>query len=502
VKNTKETNTNILKYIMELEQDNDVISLKQNDIDYWPLLRIYLYNENMANKDERAQKKITKFIDNARHFLKILFENFVDRKNNIINTSSSDIYYLTHSTCRNSLVNGQQMDMFFTPLRYYIDELKKDCRYYAEEFAPNSIYRVQRSEKTKYIQKIFTLFSIRSRLYKKNNLDPNAQKLISSLRAKIKMDGYSANSLETLKINELLTAFQLHHARFLRLLKEKQPKIVFVVSYYSLPGLALMVAANQLSIPTVDIQHGVQGDQHVAYGSWGIVPNTGWIMLPKFFMNWTSDDVANINTWGNEKHKGIHSGILWNQFIDEHDIDVPMLNELSSKIEISHCKENILVTLQPNNWVDFIKALRIAMDDDSLRHVFWLIRLHPSMNTMYRELSLLLESTKCDVHLVSAIPLSLVLKITSAHVTLFSSVTIEAGIEGIPSLLERNCVYFSEWQNRGLAMCLANDESWSAGIVRLLTRKKSCQISRTKYAGDAVQQLLLHAKLVPRSFSS
>jgi hypothetical protein len=97
-------------------------------------------------------------------------------------------------------------------------------------------------------------------------------------------------------------------------LSKVQPELVFIVTYYNYIGMSLNLACHRLGIHTIDIQHGVQGNYHVAYGRWYKVPSDGYQLLPYYFWVWSQDEKDVINRWSssiNKKHIPIVGGNNW-----------------------------------------------------------------------------------------------------------------------------------------------------------------------------------------------
>lgn len=479
-----------LDVLCELEKKYDVSSLQYKGTQYWPLLRVLLGFENdPLVPPTQGQTLIRDRLKKYLYALGSLFEGFIDPKNNLARDERCDVYYLTHSTCRRLKIKEQYFDVFFSPLRHWCNETNTQVDFYAEEFALNAEYRYPRSEKTAYIQKHLTAVSLLSRFKKKStHLEDSDLALISTLKTEIESQGFSTQSIGLPTIESALVQMSLHKERFSRILKVKQPKTVFVVSYYNIFGFSLVAAANALGIKTIDLQHGVQGAGHFAYGSWGRVPREGWDMLPKLFWNWTAEDVANINSWGGMSHNGILGGRIFSQYLSEVNVDFPAYNILTRRIKESGRTKVILVTLQPIGREDFISALRDAMQSHECESVFWLFRLHPAMMEKQDLYADIFTHKYSDLILCSNLPLDYVLAQADLHITLNSSVTIEAALEGVPTLLEHNCNYYMNWQKLGIAQRIEEGQSWTNAISTKL--KNSYHFSKSEEGASAKKTIL------------
>ena len=86
---------------------------------------------------------------------------------------------------------------------------------------------------------------------------------------------------------------------FKRVLARVRPKLVFVTCWYATESMACILACNELGIPSIDIQHGIQ-EFHVAYARWNRVPNGGYELLPTYFWCWSEAEASVIRGWAGD----------------------------------------------------------------------------------------------------------------------------------------------------------------------------------------------------------
>ena len=100
---------------------------------------------------------------------------------------------------------------------------------------------------------------------------------------------------------------------FARIIARTQPRIGFVPSYFGPAAFAFVLACHKAGIPSVNLQHGYQGIEHVAFASWTAVPRGGYELLPSYFWCWSRADVAAIESWSSQlgTHVAIHGGNPW-----------------------------------------------------------------------------------------------------------------------------------------------------------------------------------------------
>jgi hypothetical protein len=222
-----------------------------------------------------------------------------------------------------------------------------------------------------------------------------------------------------------------------------KPKLVFLVSYYGIEGYSLVKACKELRIPTVDLQHGVQGPLHPAYGRFTGIPSSGYELLPNYFWIWSSQEAGVITAWNSgceEHHKAIVGGNPWldrwldgdSEAVRRHDARVRELQERTT------AKRHVLVTLQTGlSLDDFLEPLiRLAhLAGPDWR---WWIRLHPGMQGYGAAVVRKLNDRKMvnfDVENASSLPLYALLRQMDLHVTYSSSVVLEAAHFGVPSVV-------------------------------------------------------------------
>jgi len=220
---------------------------------------------------------------------------------------------------------------------------------------------------------------------------------------------------------------------FRKLFKKYKPKLGIIVDYYHPIGFGFIHACQQKKIPTIDIQHGVQGALHLAYGRWYNLPKKGYNTLTNYFWCWNNHEVETINKWSSKFHTAINGG---HPFINYY------LNYLHDKMPLkySNNKPSVLITLQ--NGLKESKYTNIFELINELPNQYnWLVRLHPET---IRNKPSLMESLKMlekyglpeeQVLYFSKIPLPKVLASTDIHLTANSSVIIEASYFNISSII-------------------------------------------------------------------
>ena len=245
--------------------------------------------------------------------------------------------------------------------------------------------------------------------------------------------------------------------------------------YYIPEHLAFILACYKMKIPSADIQHGLQGDQHIAYSGWKHIYHQ---LLPTGFWVWSAFEKSNIEKWSRDNGPVVFvGGNLWMDFcLTTDDPEIKIINDEIQEIK-NEGKNHILLSLQPNNYLDyFIPILKESPDS-----WFWWIRLHPRM--LEREAELVQLLTKHNIHNycikeASYFPLPFILKNIDVHVTFNSTVVLDAELFNIKSLVldENGIKYFPEQFQRKMAFHEKNLQDSVEKIQFLVEKSKSKEI--------------------------
>lgn len=219
--------------------------------------------------------------------------------------------------------------------------------------------------------------------------------------------------------------------------------MAFSVCYYSANAMALNLACRELNIPSVDIQHGVQFDAHIAYGHWTKVPQTGYAALPRYFWCWSQDEADVINEWNEQltkHHQAVITGNLWlEQWRTEAYEWLKPAPGTVERLENKRAgKFNILITLQPIFSSPKDLAILLECIKNSKPDWQWWIRLHPLMLDKKEQIKTLFSehsTARIEVEDASSTELFTLLSKMDAHITHSSATVLEALEFGIPSIV-------------------------------------------------------------------
>lgn len=258
-----------------------------------------------------------------------------------------------------------------------------------------------------------------------------------------------------------------YFARHLRALKAPAG---FMVNYYNREGIAFVLACRDLGIPSVDLQHGVQGSGHGAYGSWCNVPAAGWDMLPDYFWCWDQASADAITAWAGTAgaHRPVVGGNpLLHSYLAGSDFAASGTAALSER-QARPDKCHVLYTLSGLEDRALLDGV-IRLVRQSADRCHWWLRLHPTAIDRKAEVRALVGAELADVVTLDAasdLPLFAVLAAVDIHVTEVSSTVLEAAQFGIPS-----CVihvdalqFFAAQISAGAALHTPAEEDVLAGI--------------------------------------
>ncbi|MGR5238564.1 hypothetical protein [Vibrio alfacsensis] len=223
-------------------------------------------------------------------------------------------------------------------------------------------------------------------------------------------------------INEASEWFFHAYNIYKKVLLKLKPKAVFFVGFdYHMP---LSLAARELGIKAVDVQHGVQIGWSPVYNHWTRFPKKGYDMLPTDFFVWGEYDKTQLEAL--MPHSSVHiSGFPWvKKQQGFFESDTSFVEQWLSK----HTDKKVgIFTLQdqPSLPEEFVK-LSQALDD-----YIWLVKRHPkhpNINTDSIE-GCYLSSAEVD-----KLPLFSLMKYVTLNVTECSTSVIEANYFGVKSI--------------------------------------------------------------------
>jgi hypothetical protein len=273
-------------------------------------------------------------------------------------------------------------------------------------------------------------------------------------------------------------------------------RVVFTVQYYQLLGYAANVACRRLSIPSVDIQHGLQGEHHAAWGSWQRVPTDGYEVLPSVFWCWSEMEATAIDKWATKTgpHRPFVGGDLWlNTWREVVQARAPIPADTLAAFKPIGTKLVLFTSSYPNDLTDWIlTAMR-----RSPPNVRWAVRLHPSYLTSIDSVRERLDAeglSSVNVRLATELPLPLVLQCADVNVTSLSSVVVEAAHCRVPSVITdpSGLDTFADLVQSGWATGAFTAEDLSAAVAQRCENPRSAASVEHERVTSTLSQFLVH----------
>lgn len=498
----KLTRSDIKELINDIEGEFPVDKWTMNGIHIWPIIRICL-SMNLAklyvieSPDYLIRKtffnRITKILEILRGLSKFIFAYLVDYKKNE-KLEMADIVFLSDGVSFTKL-NNKWYEKFCDPFIDYFENKNISCLLLVSLHE----YFVPRYHSSIFIQPYLEYIKIKSRFIVKltnywNKKLPNFSDFLVYLESK----DFKIPKITLPIIKGEIIKIRLIANFFKKIFEKSKPSLGFVVSYYGTAGYAFNLACRELGVPSIDIQHGVQGDLHLAYGSWYKVPKTGYELLPSFFWCWSDFEAKAIRKWSEKVskwHKPIVGGnLLLNRWLYYDSDFIKHYDQLILKLKktYNHCK-HIIFTQSGGITAKYFKNILYVVKN-SPDSWFWWIRIHPCELKIKPKLKKLLQENKIsnyNVDYATELPLYALLRNIDIHVTCFSSTVIEAEMFGVPSVIisDHGNKLFPIQISSGWAMSAYTPEDIINTISYQLERKDMLKHSRKK------QQKQYHDKL-------
>ena len=427
------TTTQIRSIILSLESKYPVNSWKFNGIHLWPILRIDIfffllsknYSETPSNVLKQPlvlkKKSFVKLLTiQLKNFIKFIIGNLwvfykIKRVENIFVSGNS------HRT----KFKNKDFNKFFDSLIHLNEKYENS---YFLEYGSTNYDNLYNSHKVFNFIKYMKYYISFNRPADKINFEIDGLGFFFDELKKDKLlNGVLLNiNLESIQLK--LTNLTLRIKFFTKIFKVSNPKRIYILCYYSLDVMAMVAAANLLKIETIEMQHGPMVDDHLCYGSWSNVPDSGYSVLPRVFWCWDYFSSKAIDRWSSKN-------VLYDYVVGGH----PWINFLKNQNIEYHLSDYILYTLQPR--LDILEETFSEKIMKTIKNTKekWVIRLHPrqGVSMLYIEEFLKQKGVmdKVILRAVSEYPLPIVISNAKVHVTHSSGSTLEALSYNIPSIV-------------------------------------------------------------------
>jgi hypothetical protein len=406
------------RQIISLEKKYPVWTWEWNGLLIWPVIRTRLYlhfkKQLLTDKERKFMPSMSRRFGFFLNGIAGLFKLLLLRK-------GGDII-LTNTAFR-SQVGKVFIDRIADPLQIKLNE--KNGTVTVFEFASGFGYKRPAYEE-KNVLRLQVLWLLLSRWKRRRNVNtPLLKQWDEFINELGNISPAAAKFLKEKQLKQILATWWSGVLAWKAILAIIKPSRIFINCYYDDKGLAITGAARLLGIKTVDLQHGVQGEYHLAYSSWNCPDELKFkAVLPDYFFVWNEFSGHAIEKGGGKYFLTGYPWIeAWKRGVFVLDTPLP---------------ENIILyTLQPLD-DPFPETLHDFLRSVPSEYNFY-IRVHPHdlpKIEMYRQQfqQLGLDIT-ANFEEASHLPLPYLLSRTKLHITKWSSVAIEASYFNVPTLL-------------------------------------------------------------------
>jgi hypothetical protein len=231
-------------------------------------------------------------------------------------------------------------------------------------------------------------------------------------------------------IDRLAVVFRIY-------LERAMPPCVFI-SGQRRTNMAMTLAARQMGIPSIDIQHGaaIYGPTGYKWHSWLRMPDDGYELLPDYFWVWSESAADRIRAHANPscpRHLPVVGG------------NPVLLREAGYRLprgvgwRIRRAQKVLLVTLGLLDRDGLPDQLFAAIARSNPRWL-WLVRLHPQDWSSFSRIETLRRRLRdgginnVEIDVASSAPLPALFEVADWHVTPYSSSAVEATAFSLPTV--------------------------------------------------------------------
>lgn len=440
-----------IDFIKHIEHKYPVEVWTINGVHIWPLVRsrIAFYNRHRGDRSLKHNSYLNKF-KNFYTQITILKEIIKYKKYKFIkNKECKDVLIFHNNDVRNiKLLDGTYYDRFLDPVQNYL--VQHNIRVLPIEQVHFNMKNAYRAGGSLDLYTFLILIYNRIFPYKYNAYLPQYENFLTY------MDYDLANSLSIKEIIKQVSCIERISTLYKKILLKNGIKIVVFSCWYDTYRYAWSLACHELGLVAIDVQHGRAGStNHDHYTGWTKFPyKKKYEIMPNIFMTWTEKDKAAIDSWQTKAVSAFCCGK--GIFLDINNIKKKM--DLGVLNNIPRDKDIILVSLQwgttyPDWFVEYISS--------HADKYIWLVRYHPHLDDGQLFFSSKLKGIK-NVYIdgIDNIMLEILLQNIVVHITMSSSVVVDAAIAGKKSvvlnqqfketfsyLTEQGKVFFAENSN-------------------------------------------------------
>lgn len=421
------TRKDVVEILNRLEQKYPVDQWTIDDISIWPLVKIDLFfkwvskyhpKENIPGAKKKEDSITKKIMKRVRSFIKLSRLLLQPEKKVMVLFSGANSHRVD--------LQGTFINRYFQPLIEYIKEEMSGQTVLIDYLPrdPTKNYRPESNlfflDEYQYAARIITKIKGGNLKFNLPGYEEFLDEVNDTLYPDLNKTQYRNSIIKN--INEI-KANAFIYTIFLR---KYTPGQVMGLCYYSLPIYSMNYAAHRLGIPSIDMQHGGQGDLHPAYAGFEKVPSAGYNIMPNVFWCWDKTSAETIRAWADKQnfHRVKVGGNPWLKYCDQFKKAYPLPG-----------KRIILYTMQFYELEDYlVEAIQNTPEDYA-----WWLRLHPrKLDGLPRLIARLKENNildKVEFDKATHYPLPVILSKAHVHLSKYSGSVIEAAQMGVKTIL-------------------------------------------------------------------
>jgi hypothetical protein len=439
------TSSTLMEAIASVEARYRVTEWEIDGIRFWPLARIRWFfalweSAYCAGPQPGGRSRLRSAIEQvgrmASGAIRCACASAMDASRNDRITGPRDVAFLSDGFSF-AKIGGRWVERFCDPL---IGRLQAR-RISSVLLTPSHRYLRPRATPSVFIQPRIDLANLRGALRSRAVLARIHAPDYAPVRSMLASRGVDHPALSLNKIASDLARLRAVAHTCGRLLDRLRPRLALIVSYYSLEGMAFVLACRERGIRVVDLQHGVQGELHPAYGRLPQPSRDGHVLLPHAFWVWSEEEAKAVRAWAGESgaHEVVVGGNSWlEDWLGEGSATIADTDRCVAAMRREAMGRRIvLVTLQYGlDEAEQLQPLRELIRAAGDGWAWW-VRLHPIMLAQRgRVRGLLLEGDGAvRVDEPTDLPLYGLLRHVDAHLTHSSSTVLEAIRFGVRSVV-------------------------------------------------------------------
>ncbi len=402
----------VLSRLQRIERDHRVFELREKGVAIWPLIRVALGMRVLADPTATKPEQEGRPASNGSTLLRAMGQ----LARLYAAPPKADLLFLTTRTYQ-AQEGGRTVDKFAHPLMEAAADLGYSSLLLGIDGPPVLPWRSVPNARIMSVREARQLVSA---WHWRRQPPPDVPSFHGG-----PVHEALTKSFPTALVNSLTVALQ--DLRILRqfhgmILDRMRPRHVFVTCWYSVDNMALLHECHQRGIPTTDLQHGVQGPTHLAYGRWHGMEASGCSVLPDSFWCWDAASTDHLNSWlPAPAHLAFNGGAPW---LERHLRERPVSGPPTVLFSMQPIKEPVP------------PSLAVAIRESP--ELQWTFRLHPNaLGSGETIRSWAKDHDIADrvlIQLPGEVPIAKALAAAAVHVTSYSSVIREAALAGVPSI--------------------------------------------------------------------